>query len=465
MVVKGKKEVSSVTYSRVLRLLDSLNATSSGVTIYNHIQQSFQALESKQSERERHYMELLELLLDTLTDHLSDDSPLHVDIRILQAGLIPAIPADELKELQEQTQQLINHLRQQDHPGLEIMKNAINPFLNETNNHKPTTVVTPEIKAETAAEALAISEPTPSPANNTTEQKPEQKVTNKQAEQRVDQAYRHHLDRTRGNIQSIQDKLGEQVSSAIQFNAELAGLLRNSMEALTRTDSEEDIVNARDTYISQCSNLIRTHQDLITKFDSIHSGLHDIESNSQNLDEEMTRVHLLSLTDELTELPNRRALTQRMEDEVTRVQRYGYPLALAIIDLDEFKSINDRFGHAAGDAVLKHFAKNVLSVFRHHDTVARYGGEEFAVLLPNTDLDGALNALRKVRRQLEESNCFLDNGVEISTPTFSAGIALFSPGESPDELIKRADMAMYRAKRTGRNRIEIHTMGTKQQAS
>ena len=464
MVVKGK-EISSVTYGRILRLLENLNATSSGATIYNHIQQSFQALESRQNEREQCYLELLELLLDTLTDHLSDDSPLHVDIRILQAGLIPAIPADELKELREQTRQLISQLRPQDNPGSEVMRNALNPLLDETNNYKPTVAVTPETKAETAAEDLAISEPALSPANNTAEQKQEQKVTNKQTEQRVDQAYCHHLDKTRGNIQSIQDKLGEQVSSAIQFNAELAGLLRNSMEALTRTDSAENIVNARDTYISQCSDLIRTHQDLITKFDTIHSGLHDIESNSQNLDKELTRVHLLSLTDELTELPNRRALTQRMEDEVTRVQRYGYPLALAIIDLDEFKSINDRFGHAAGDAVLKHFSQNVLSVFRHHDTVARYGGEEFAVLLPNTDLDGALNALRKVRHQLEESNCLLDNGVEISTPTFSAGIALFSPGESPDELIKRADMAMYRAKRTGRNRIEIHTMGSKQQAS
>ena len=91
----------------------------------------------------------------------------------------------------------------------------------------------------------------------------------------------------------------------------------------------------------------------------------------------------MSLTDELTGLPNRRAFMRRMEDEVARVQRYGFPLSFALIDLDRFKSINDEFGHAAGAEVLRVYSRNIMTVFRHHDMVARYG--EFVRYRPAFD--------------------------------------------------------------------------------
>jgi diguanylate cyclase (GGDEF)-like protein len=165
-------------------------------------------------------------------------------------------------------------------------------------------------------------------------------------------------------------------------------------------------------------------------------------------------VRLLSLTDELTGLPNRRAFLRRIEDEVARVQRYGFPLSLALIDLDHFKQVNDKYGHAGGDEVLQMYSKNVLSIFRHHDLVARYGGEEFAVLLPNTDAEGALRALTKVKNRAGETR-WQANGDTIPVPTFSSGVSLYKPGETASAFIERADKALYRAKRLGRNRVEM----------
>jgi diguanylate cyclase len=124
------------------------------------------------------------------------------------------------------------------------------------------------------------------------------------------------------------------------------------------------------------------------------------------------------------------------------------------MDLDHFKAVNDELGHAAGDEVLRVYSKNILSIFRHHDMVARYGGEEFAVLLPNTDSDGAVRALNKVRRRASETRWQV-NGTVSKVPTFSAGVSLYKPGESASAFIERADKALYRAKHLGRNRIEL----------
>jgi len=145
---------------------------------------------------------------------------------------------------------------------------------------------------------------------------------------------------------------------------------------------------------------------------------------------------------------------RRLEDEVARVQRYGFPMSFVLIDLDHFKDINDKYGHAAGDEVLRVYSKNILSIFRHHDMVARYGGEEFSVLLPNTDSDGAIRALNKVMRRANETR-WQANGTISDVPTFSAGVSIYKPGESATAFIERADKALYRAKRLGRNRIEL----------
>ncbi len=420
---------SSATLRRVLRLLETLGSTSSGSTIYHHIERCFLELESTQLESETQYIELLELLLDALTHSLGQDSPLYTSGHILRTTLIPPLLPHELRRLKTDAKQLIAQLQQQD------------SFEPSSPNHS----VIPR-SGQTAATVTTGYDLERQNRNSTT------------APGHFDQS----LQETRSNLQSIKGKLDRQIEQAVAYNNELAHLIKASMEAIRVVDAKQDVDEMRITHLQHYIKLFKEHQDLTTKFSTIQQQLNAFENESQQLDDELTRVHMLSVTDELTQLPNRRAFIQRLDNEMARVQRYGSPLALAIIDLDEFKPINDTFGHNAGDQVLRYFAETALTVLRHHDTVARYGGEEFAVLMPNTEIEGALCTLKKIQSEVAGSLCRLDDGVEITAPTFSAGVALYNPGESPEELIKRADTAMYRAKHSGRNRIEVHTMGTKQ---
>lgn len=420
---------SSATLRRVLRLLETLGSTSSGSTIYHHIERCFLELESTQLESETQYIELLELLLDALTQSLGQDSPLYTSGHILRTTLIPPLLPHELRRLKTDAKQLIAQLQQQDGFEPSSLHHSLIPRSGQT--------------AATVTTGYDLERQN---RNSTT------------APGHFDQS----LQETRSNLQSIKGKLDRQIEQAVAYNNELAHLIKASMEAIRVVDAKQDVDEMRITHLQHYIKLFKQHQDLTTKFSTIQQQLNAFENESQQLDDELTRVHMLSVTDELTQLPNRRAFIQRLDNEMARVQRYGSPLALAIIDLDEFKPINDTFGHNAGDQVLRYFAETARTVLRHHDTVARYGGEEFAVLMPNTEIEGALCTLKKIQSEVAGSLCRLDNGVEITAPTFSAGVALYNPGESPEELIKRADTAMYRAKHSGRNCIEVHTMGTKQ---
>jgi diguanylate cyclase (GGDEF)-like protein len=267
-------------------------------------------------------------------------------------------------------------------------------------------------------------------------------------------AYRSHLDARRRDIQELQAGLAQQVLDTIAQNQEFGVLLEVVLSELRQVGEISDLENLRWTLISEIEKLMSGHHELADKLDSTHHYLQVIESDSRQLTDELTRVRLLSLTDELTGLPNRRAFLRRLEDEVARVQRYGFPMSLALIDLDKFKEVNDKYGHAGGDEVLRVYSKNILSIFRHHDLVARYGGEEFAVLLPNTEREGALRAFSKVKQRCAETR-WQSNGSVVSVPTFSAGLALYKPGETSTAFVERVDKALYRAKRLGRNRVEI----------
>jgi diguanylate cyclase len=273
-------------------------------------------------------------------------------------------------------------------------------------------------------------------------------------ERRVHSAYRLHLDRKRDEIEKLQETLAKSVTEAVQQNREFGALLQIELRALQQAEGAAEVEQLRQILIGGIGELIQGQRQLGQKLHRTGDYLKLIKSDSQRLRDELNKVRLLSLTDEFTGLPNRRAFMRRLQDEISRAQRYGIPLAMALLDLDEFKAINDAFGHAGGDEVLRCYATQVLTVLRHHDLVARYGGEEFAVLLPNTAQEGAVAAMAKVRERAQATNCVAD-GRKVPMPTFSAGVTLYVPGEAPNVLIERADRALYRAKRSGRDRVEI----------
>lgn len=254
-------------------------------------------------------------------------------------------------------------------------------------------------------------------------------------------------------LHTLQKTLERQLAEVIDQNDKFGRLLEVEHTTLKRLNNVTDLEALKQIMINEIGRLMNGHDLLQRKLEDTRKYVSILESEGEEINSELARAHNLSLTDELTRLPNRRAFIRQLEDEVARVQRYGYPLTMALLDLDHFKVINDRYGHSMGDEALRQFSACVTSAFRHHDMVARYGGEEFAIVLPNTNIEGAQRALEKVKGLTQFTLC-KNEKQEIPLPTFSGGVALYKPGETTGSLIERSDKALYRAKREGRNRIE-----------
>lgn len=166
----------------------------------------------------------------------------------------------------------------------------------------------------------------------------------------------------------------------------------------------------------------------------------------------LRELETLSRTDFLTGLPNRRAFEEALGREFDRVKRYSVPLAVALLDIDHFKSVNDAHGHPMGDEVLRWFARMASASFRDSDAVYRYGGEEFGVLLPLVPPDGAIEAARRFVETLAHTP-FRCGALELRI-TCSVGLAVAGiDDEKGAHLVARADKALYKAKADGRNRV------------
>lgn len=185
---------------------------------------------------------------------------------------------------------------------------------------------------------------------------------------------------------------------------------------------------------------------LLSLFSSLLSTLHDSMQARR-------RIRALAETDDLTGIANRRYFRRQLPQEIERARTYRLPLALLMIDVDDFKQINDTFGHVVGDVVLSELCGMMRESLRTPDFIARYGGDEFAVILSHTDLAGAAGVAARILSQLREVTIEIDAEHAISC-SVSIGVAELKPDDtSGRDLIRRADDRLYEAKRQGKNRF------------
>lgn len=231
------------------------------------------------------------------------------------------------------------------------------------------------------------------------------------------------------------EKIGgfsEKISHAdniVELNSILDEVLRETR--LVQTEA----LNTRDRMVAARQEVQEAEQ-----------RIHTLEAKLQHMSE-------LVREDQLTGSLNRRGLDDVFERETARSDRRGTPLCIAMLDLDDFKRLNDTYGHLAGDGALKHLVKIVKETIRSMDVIARFGGEEFLILLPETTVEAASQTMTRLQRELTKHFFLHDN--EKVLITFSAGVALRAPNEDQAALVKRADKAMYQAKQTGKNRVVV----------
>ncbi|HEB87411.1 MAG TPA: GGDEF domain-containing protein [Gammaproteobacteria bacterium] len=449
----------SMQAQSLLGLLDELKGTGSGSVLYSQLERILRENEQDFDEREQLYRYWLRLFLAGYIRHLKPGSSMHIHAKLIYKQLQLPLATTTIKGLRKHMNMFSMHLARLDMLDESVLKNTLEPVLSYYTSDEvagsdlvssaQTTALEPEsdfsakpdsVRAQKRALEGMIDDLLPEEGRDT--------------EERLTSTYRQYLSSQYRDTEKVQSMLSKHINETIEQNQKFGDMLHVVRQGLDEAESISEIDVLRQCLIEDIDSLSESHDSMAEKLAETKDYLKMIEVDSRKLSDELARVRLLSMTDELTELPNRRAFLRRLDDEMSRTKRYGADLALVIIDLDYFKTINDKYGHAVGDAVLCCYAEDILTTFRHHDMVARYGGEEFAVLLPNTDEQGAMAALHKVRRQAASQFCGY-NGSKVQAPTFSAGLALFIPGESASSFIQRADDALYTAKRLGRNRIEV----------
>jgi two-component system cell cycle response regulator len=217
---------------------------------------------------------------------------------------------------------------------------------------------------------------------------------------------------------------------------------------LTAKESKENIVTGMeagaDDYITKPFDM---HELRVR----VRAGERIVQLQSELL-EAKKKLEIQSRTDPLTGVLNRRAILAQIGSELSRARRETTQISISMLDLDHFKTINDTYGHLAGDAVLRECMHRVQSSVREYDSVGRFGGEEFIVVLPGADEADALIVTERIRLRINKISADVDG---ISIPfTISQGLATSSGDTTVDEMIAIADQALYRAKENGRNRVE-----------
>ena len=262
---------------------------------------------------------------------------------------------------------------------------------------------------------------------------------------------KHSLGEAKVNMKNMMitfiDRLGEVVASTGDFHEKIGGYVQKIGKAQGIPELNrilEDVMH--DTKVAQIEAL-RSRDAMV----AAQAELQDAEARIHKLESKLEELSELVREDQLTGSLNRRGLEDVFEREFARSERRNSPLCIALLDLDDFKRLNDSYGHGVGDEALIHLVRVVKDTLRTMDVIGRFGGEEFLIVLPDTQLEDAEQTVKRVQRELTKS-IFMHKHERLLI-TFSAGVALRKPGEEQASLIQRADAALYQAKRAGKNRV------------
>lgn len=250
-------------------------------------------------------------------------------------------------------------------------------------------------------------------------------------------------------IQSMLGELGELDQHTGRFSD---GMLRYA-DTIERADSLESLASVVRHMVDETREVHGLVQSTRERLNEENRRALELEAQVKALESALRQLSDEVATDALTQVANRRGLMQQFEVEKARLDREGTTLAVGLLDIDNFKRLNDSLGHNVGDQALVSLATQVRASLRPVDVLARFGGEEFVVLLPGTPVGEAQQALTRLQRKLSAA-LFLHEGKEVLV-TFSAGVTGYRPGETLEEALERADEALYEAKRTGKNRTCI----------
>jgi diguanylate cyclase len=243
------------------------------------------------------------------------------------------------------------------------------------------------------------------------------------------------------------DRLGEMTESTGEYHNKIEAY----SQKIGKTDNLAELSHLlqdimQDTRVIQ-ARALHSHEELV----SVRKHVVESEERIRQLEHELDEASQLVREDQLTHALNRRGMEETFTREAARADRNNAPISVSLLDIDNFKQLNDSRGHQAGDHALVHLTNVIKSTLRPSDAVARYGGEEFLIILPDTDQDQAMELISRLQRELTKK-FFLHNNERLLI-TFSAGVTLRDPGEDLYDVIGRADRAMYQAKQTGKNRV------------
>ena len=267
------------------------------------------------------------------------------------------------------------------------------------------------------------------------------------------QRVRAERDSARASLKDAISQMLTELDALGDHTGGFADSVARYVDTIANADSLESLAGA----VRQMVEESRAVHGLVSDTQQrLHAGRQraaELEAQVRTLETELRRLSEEVSTDVLTEVANRRGLMQAFDVETSRLERQGGELSIGLLDIDNFKKLNDTLGHSVGDTALKTLAGHVQKQLRAVDVVARFGGEEFVVLLPGVPVDEAQVTLTRLQRTLSAS-LFMHDGREVFV-TFSAGVTAFRPGEALEPALERADEALYEAKRTGKNRTCI----------